>query len=80
MKVRKKPVVIEALQWQGNEAAMTAFVGETLRVNDDGSCTIHTLEGDHLAGAGDVILKGVRGECYPIKLPIFIETYDTVEA
>lgn len=41
--------------------------------------TIHTLEGDHLAKAGDYIIKGVQGELYPCKPDIFKETYEIVE-
>lgn len=41
---------------------------------------IHTLEGDHLARIGDYIIKGVKGEQYPIKPEIFRETYETLEA
>ena len=37
---------------------------------------IHTLEGDHLARKGDYIIRGVRGELYPCKPDIFLETYE----
>lgn len=39
---------------------------------------IPMLEGDHLAKHGDYIIKGVRGEFYPIKEHIFRETYEPV--
>lgn len=41
---------------------------------------IHTLEGDHHASVGDYIIRGVRGEYYPIKPDIFKETYEIVES
>lgn len=41
---------------------------------------IGTLEGDHLASQGDWIIRGVKGELYPIKNDIFLETYEAVDA
>jgi hypothetical protein len=41
--------------------------------------TIHTLEGDMLATAGDYIITGVNGERYPCKPDIFAKTYEPVE-
>lgn len=43
----------------------------------DINLTIKTLEGDHLAKAGDYI-KGVKGELYPCKPDIFEQTYEEV--
>lgn len=37
---------------------------------------IPTLEGNHLAKVGDYIIKGVKGEVYPCKPDIFLETYE----
>jgi len=39
---------------------------------------VDTLEGTHSAKAGDYLLKGVRGELYPVKKDIFEETYEFV--
>ena len=38
--------------------------------------TIKTLEGEHIASIGDMIIKGVAGEFYPCKPDIFSRTYD----
>lgn len=90
MKYRKKPVVIEAIQWNGaNLEELKNFVGSSL---DWGMVTlygftnkqmlrvvIHTLEGDHEAKVGDYIIKGVQGEFYPCKPEIFAKTYEAVE-
>ena len=38
--------------------------------------SIETLEGTMQATIGDFIVRGVRGECYPVKPDIFAETYD----
>ena len=37
---------------------------------------IHTLEGDMTASPGDYVIRGVKGEMYPIKPDIFEETYE----
>lgn len=73
---RKKPIVIEARRYTRNglEAEQVAqWCGG--RQTDDG-CIIHTLEGDHLAGYGDWIIKGVKDEFYPCKADIFAATYE----
>lgn len=40
---------------------------------------IETLEGTMLARQGDYIVRGVRGECYPVKPDIFEEIYEPAE-
>ena len=40
---------------------------------------IGTLEGAHLVGWGDWIIRGVKGELYPCKPEIFEMTYEAVE-
>jgi len=37
---------------------------------------IKTLEGQHIASIGDMIIQGVSGEFYPCKPEIFALTYD----
>lgn len=90
-KYRKKPVVIEALQWTGdNVKEMRAFLGGAVAdivtvfspVSSADSLPdflIKTLEGDMLASRGDYIIKGVNGEFYPCKPDIFVKTYEKVE-
>jgi len=70
MRYRKKPVVIDAVQWTGTNH----------RGRFRGGLVIKTLEGEHLANIGDYIIKGVHGEFYPCKPDIFRETYEEVEA
>lgn len=83
-KFRKRPVVIEAVQYGPYTAPtveLTDFLMDGSRpmtVGDDG-ITIHTLEGDMLAAPGDWIIKGVNGELYPCKPDIFEKTYEAVE-
>jgi len=40
---------------------------------------IQTLEGKHYISEGDIIITGVRGERYPCKKDIFLETYEEVK-
>lgn len=88
-KFRKKPVVIEATQWDGTRAGSEPVLawmhanGSTgyLHINCGGREThllIRTLEGDMIASSGDWIIKGIAGEFYPCKPEIFEATYETV--
>jgi hypothetical protein len=85
MKYRKKPVVIEAVQFDGTPAgAIDVFEvfdipgGKFLPAHDlrIGQLMIPTLEGDMIANRGDWIIKGVKGEFYPCKPEIFEATYE----
>jgi hypothetical protein len=88
MKYRKKPVVIDAVPYDGtNHAEIHSFTGgQSLpapdAITDDdigGPLVIPTLEGDHLAQPGDMIIRGVNGEFYPCKPDIFAKTYEVAE-
>lgn len=92
MKFRKKPVVIEAIQYTGtNTREITLWVDPQLPPHDMPAgwwmkqispvvfhLIIPTLEGDHEARIGDWIIKGVAGEYYPCKPDIFTATYEPV--
>lgn len=85
-KFRKKPVVIEAIQFfdQPEEIiAIQDFMGNIDLVLDykdvdDPKLKIETLEGTMNASLGDWIIKGVNGEFYPCKSDIFEKTYEQV--
>ena len=84
MKYRKKPVVIEAMEWTGhNLGAIMAFCNgdATYEQMSSGNAAvvIKTLEGQHVASVGDWIIKGVKGEFYPCKPEIFAMTYEAAE-
>jgi hypothetical protein len=87
MKFRKKPVVIEAVQWlnrkivcppgplwfaEAEERGVIRLYGDILEIN--------TLEGTMQASVGDWIIRGVKGELYPCKPDIFAATHDYAEA
>lgn len=82
MKFRKKPVVIDAVQFTGKNAfEVWSFMGRVdLLDNPDLHSTDHpviqTLEGTLTASPGDWIIRGVKGEFYPCKPDIFEATYE----
>ena len=83
MKFRKKPVVIDAVQWHGNNfQEVSDLVGDSEHVvfmNGDRTLEIPTLEGRMLGMIGDWVIKGIKGEFYPCKPDIFAATYDSVD-
>lgn len=83
MKYRKKPVVIEAVQYLGatnQEEMLDHLNGCTGWHMADNGIAIPTLEGTMVAAQGDWIIKGVKGEFYPCKPDIFEATYERVDA
>jgi hypothetical protein len=90
IKYRKKPVVIEAIQYNGknawviegwsNKNVYASPVAEPDEKNPSGAyLQINTLEGIMTAIPGDYIIKGIKGEFYPCKPDIFEQTYEIVE-
>lgn len=78
-KFRKKPVIIEAFHWTGDnhwddwpEWLRTAY---HIPFEEPGSFYsiagaswyLSTLEGQHHVSSGDYIIRGVQGELYPCK-------------
>jgi len=83
MKYRKKPIEIEAIQWDGKNINEISFAFPecfaTFTVSNDNCIQIKTLEGIMTARMGDYIIRGVKGEFYPCKPDIFEATYEKVE-
>ena len=78
-KYRKKPVVIDAVQWTGeNMQEISDFASHCAEIVND-TLLINTLEGTMTASKGDYIIRGVQGEYYPCKPDIFEETYEKCE-
>lgn len=79
MKYKKKPVVIEAVQFDGTDESCDWILPQLIS-GEIGRATnklyIQTLEGVMTAHKGDYIIKGVKGEFYPCKPDIFEETYE----
>ena len=86
---RKKPVEVEASQWDGTKESAEAIVawitsqgGDAQYINVRGltnTINISTLEGEMHALEYDWIIRGVKGEFYPCKPDIFDQTYDAAE-
>lgn len=75
----KKPVEISALQYDGNNAKeIISFTGDLAFVEDN-SLIIPTLEGNHKVTLNDYVIRGIKGEFYPCKEDIFLESYTIVE-
>lgn len=81
----KKPVIIEAIQWTGeNTKKVINFGGLTNAGNpsiidfEKGNLIVSTLEGYMKAYPGDYILKGIKGEIYPCRKDIFEESYEKI--
>lgn len=87
MKYKKKPIVIEAIQFKRDDPESLIEIqdfmgGDELRVSyekpDHPVIKIETLEGVMEASVGDFIIRGVKGEYYPCKPDIFEQTYEPV--
>lgn len=88
MKYKKKPVVVEAFQYDGDlkgadgkyyvpDWAAEAYE-KGIMYYDLTELFINTLEGTHHVSVGDYIIQGVKGELYPCKQDIFVKTYDVL--
>ena len=80
----KKPVVIEAIQYNGiNITEIESFVGAKLPTVwlsvEDTQLVIPTLEGDMKVSKGDYVIKGIKGEFYPCKPDIFKQSYNMIK-
>lgn len=85
---RKKPVEIEAVQWNPETKPSTFpewFWTLLVRYPElfdpaTGVLIIQTPEGDMKANTGDWIIRGIAGEIYLCKPHIFAATYEQVGA
>ncbi len=85
-KFRKKPVVIEAIQFVGGIDSAKEIQDWAKKyelyivwfINYD-SLSINTLEGSMSAEPGDWVIKGVKDEFYPCKSDIFEATYEPID-
>ena len=76
-KFRKKPIVIDAMQYYGDSLETVLVFGQgKVRQTGQDTLDVETLEGMVQARIGDWIIKGVAGEFYPCKPDIFAATYE----
>ena len=89
-KFRKKPVIIDAVSWDGSLTGKhyidlqfpdirTTSIEYHEKNNTVYSWYIWTLEGQHRVSVGDYIIRDVKGELYPCREDIFLMTYEKVE-
>ncbi len=84
-KYKKKPVVVEAVQYVGvNKSELLKWVNGSGYLfssdrHSESSLFLKTLEGPLKVSLYDYIIRGVEGEFYPCKPNIFTQTYDKVE-
>lgn len=93
MKFRKKPIVINAVQWDGSADTANTFIGDGYGTDwryesaESQRIFLPLLEGDRIdvqgwwcaVDIGDWIIKGAKGEFYPCKPDIFAATYESAE-
>jgi hypothetical protein len=91
MKFRKKPVEVEAMRWPGFEGTdfdhwLTADDHRKVTIDyasvaehEGAPLLIDTLEGTMTADVDDWVVRGIKGELYPVKPDIFDATYEPVE-
>ena len=82
---RKKPVVIDAVQYDGNFRCLDCFsISEVSHFivskdSEGNQCIkIPTLEGEMKARNNDWIIRGIKGEYYPCKPDIFAATNESI--
>ncbi len=63
---------MEAIEYRKKPIIIKAYIAKE-------KMTIHTLEGDLKADAGDYIITGVKGEQYPCKPDVFEKTYEPIK-
>jgi hypothetical protein len=85
-KYRKKPVVIDAVQFKDDDfAPVLKLFPESkewkgwLHEDKKWRLDVPTLEGVTVASDGDYVIKGIKGEFYACKPDIFEQTYEKVE-
>ena len=84
MKVRKKPIEVEAIQWTGDNIdelrnSFPDFINNSWLVGKTPELFIYTLEGNMHASVGDYIIMGIDKEFYACKPDKCIKTYDIIE-
>jgi hypothetical protein len=79
-KFRKKPVVIDAVEWTGkNGREVGTFLEDATWRTEGVRIVIETLEDEVTASPGWWIIKGAHGEFCTCKSAVFEATYEPVE-
>ena len=78
MRFRRRPVLVDAVQWTGwNWDELEAFAPGVLRLDAaEKAVFVATLEGPIRADPGHWIVRGVKGEHWPVRDDVFQEAYE----
>lgn len=79
MKFRKKPIVIDAVEFDGDTETLKMFGVPFEQDFPEDAPKINTLEGKLIISFGDWVIRGVNGEYYPCKPDIFEKTYERID-
>lgn len=81
-KYRKRPVVIEAVQWTGDNLRECFLFCETIILNhfpNPEILMIPTMEGNIACLKGDWIIRDVHGDFYPCRTNMFEIMYEEIK-
>jgi hypothetical protein len=81
MKFRKKPVVIDAIEFTDQQELVefAAVTGKTVDIGYETIAVVQTDEGNMEIQPGDYLIRGVEGEIYPCRRSVFDATYEAAE-
>lgn len=82
-RARKRPIEIEMIQWNNNEAQIRDFIKDDalLRFTHDNKLELWNQEEQSWINCPmfHFIARGIKGEIYPISPEVFERTYDVVD-
>jgi hypothetical protein len=91
-KYRKKPVVIDAISFDefvaiyknvekniNENPSKFEYNGHLITKQSDEIYLIPTLEGTYQFTTDDMLITGIKGEIYPCKIDVFVDTYELAE-
>lgn len=77
--VRKKPVLVQAMQYTGDNIADLREWADVTWSDNHGAWAVKTLEGEMMLERGCYVICGLQGEFYPCRQDIFEASYEAVE-
>lgn len=81
IKLRKRPIEVEAIRWNNNEPFIRAFVKDNSLLHfPDGRLEIwNTEEKDWISvPMFHYVIKGIKGEFYPCSPEVLARSYDVI--
>jgi len=88
MQYRKKPIVVDAIRWTGDNGRdiCSRWILSVMPIAEgcyltlyDGKMAINTLAGEMNVSVGDWVIRGVAGELYPCDPAVFEASYEPAE-